>query len=205
MSVYAGVLPDASKATFQFYKLPLVSWIWIGFWIVLIGTIICLDSQQGALSICAHGGSGTCQQACDGGILSFSPRFLIVCLPGAQDPTSLLTPGVMRVGEQLACRCGIVPQYGTRIAPCCAAATRSRCGLASSDAGEWSHRATRSISTIVREQGVVALAAPPAEGWGLFTWVMPGVALLLGFLFIPGGCAATGGSHRRFPKWTAPF
>jgi len=38
------------------------------------------------------------------------------------------------------------------------------------------------IKAVVKEQGVVALAAPPAEGWGLFTWVMPGVALLLGFL-----------------------
>ena len=41
-TVYAGVLPDASKATFQFYQLTLVSWIWIGFWIVLFGTLICL-------------------------------------------------------------------------------------------------------------------------------------------------------------------
>jgi cytochrome c-type biogenesis protein CcmF len=41
-TVYAGVLPDASKATFQFYQLTLVSWIWIGFWIVLFGTVICL-------------------------------------------------------------------------------------------------------------------------------------------------------------------
>lgn len=41
-AVYAGILPDASKATFQFYQLTLVSWIWIGFWIVLFGTIICL-------------------------------------------------------------------------------------------------------------------------------------------------------------------
>jgi len=40
--VYSGVLPDGSKATFQFYQLPLVSWIWIGFWIVLFGTLICL-------------------------------------------------------------------------------------------------------------------------------------------------------------------
>jgi len=39
---YAGVLPDGRKATFQFYQFPLVSWIWIGFWIVLFGTIICL-------------------------------------------------------------------------------------------------------------------------------------------------------------------
>jgi cytochrome c-type biogenesis protein CcmF len=39
---YAGVLPDGSKATLQLYAFPLVSWIWIGFWIVLSGTVICL-------------------------------------------------------------------------------------------------------------------------------------------------------------------
>jgi cytochrome c-type biogenesis protein CcmF len=39
---YAGVMPDGHKATFQFYQFPLVSWIWLGFWIVLFGTIICL-------------------------------------------------------------------------------------------------------------------------------------------------------------------
>jgi len=39
---YAGVLPDGRKATFQFYDFPLVSWIWLGFWIVFFGTLICL-------------------------------------------------------------------------------------------------------------------------------------------------------------------
>jgi cytochrome c-type biogenesis protein CcmH/NrfF len=37
------------------------------------------------------------------------------------------------------------------------------------------------IDTVVREQGVVALSTPPNEGWGLFTWVMPGIAALIGF------------------------
>ncbi len=38
------------------------------------------------------------------------------------------------------------------------------------------------VQTIVQEEGIVALSSPPASGgWGLFTWVMPGVALLLGF------------------------
>ena len=37
------------------------------------------------------------------------------------------------------------------------------------------------INTVVREQGVVALSTPPNEGWGLFTWVMPGIAALIGF------------------------
>jgi cytochrome c-type biogenesis protein CcmF len=39
---YAGVLPDGHKATFQFYEFPLVSWIWLGFWVVFFGTLICL-------------------------------------------------------------------------------------------------------------------------------------------------------------------
>jgi cytochrome c-type biogenesis protein CcmH/NrfF len=38
------------------------------------------------------------------------------------------------------------------------------------------------VNTIVREEGVVALSAPPSEGWGgLITWIMPAVALLIGF------------------------
>jgi cytochrome c-type biogenesis protein CcmH len=38
------------------------------------------------------------------------------------------------------------------------------------------------LKRIVQEEGIVALASPPATGFGLFTWVMPGVALLVGFL-----------------------
>ena len=40
--VFSGVLPDQSKAIFQFYLNPLVSWIWIGYYLLLTGTIICL-------------------------------------------------------------------------------------------------------------------------------------------------------------------
>jgi cytochrome c-type biogenesis protein CcmF len=39
---YSGVLPDGSKATFQLYQFPLVSWIWLGYWVLLFGTIVCL-------------------------------------------------------------------------------------------------------------------------------------------------------------------
>jgi cytochrome c-type biogenesis protein CcmF len=39
---YSGVLPDNSKAIFQMYLFPLVSCIWIGYWVLLFGTIICL-------------------------------------------------------------------------------------------------------------------------------------------------------------------
>lgn len=38
------------------------------------------------------------------------------------------------------------------------------------------------VSAIVREEGIVALAAPPANRiGGVITWVMPPIALLIGF------------------------
>ena len=39
---YSGVSPDSTKAIFQIYIFPLVSWIWIGYWVLLFGTVICL-------------------------------------------------------------------------------------------------------------------------------------------------------------------
>jgi cytochrome c-type biogenesis protein CcmF len=39
---YSGISPDNTKAIFQLYIFPLVSCIWIGYWVLLSGTIICL-------------------------------------------------------------------------------------------------------------------------------------------------------------------
>jgi cytochrome c-type biogenesis protein CcmH/NrfF len=98
----------------------------------------------------------------------------------AQDPTANLTPGVVRVGSHLACRCGTCRNT---IATCpmlhCESSGPMRARIKQMQEQGTSDDAI--IKTIVQEQGVVALAAPPAEGWGLFTWVMPGIALLLGF------------------------
>jgi cytochrome c-type biogenesis protein CcmF len=39
---FSGISPDNTKAVFQLYIFPLVSCIWIGYWVVLFGTLICL-------------------------------------------------------------------------------------------------------------------------------------------------------------------
>jgi cytochrome c-type biogenesis protein CcmF len=39
---FAGMSDDGSKAVIQAYVFPLVSWIWIGFWILIFGTMVCL-------------------------------------------------------------------------------------------------------------------------------------------------------------------
>ena len=39
---YAGVSNDNQRAVIQAYVNPLVSWVWIGYWVLLAGTLICL-------------------------------------------------------------------------------------------------------------------------------------------------------------------
>lgn len=87
----------------------------------------------------------------------------------------------MRVGDKLACRCG-----GCRntVGNCpmlhCDSADPMRHRIYGMQAKGMSDKAI--VSAIVREQGIVALASPPGEGFGpMITWVMPGVMLLIGF------------------------
>lgn len=107
--------------------------------------------------------------------------FAILAALVAQDPTSYLTPDVLRVGDRLACRCG-----GCRntVGNCpmlhCSSADPMRRRIhemkmrGASDDGI--------VSSIVREEGVVALAAPPTDSFGGFlTWMTPAIALILGF------------------------
>lgn len=107
--------------------------------------------------------------------------FLPVAALLAQDPTSYLTPDVMRVGARLACRCG-----GCRntVGNCpmlrCSSADPMRRRIYAMKQQGMSDDDI--VNTIVREQGIVALASPPGEGLGpLLTWAMPGAALLVGF------------------------
>ncbi|HEX4749953.1 MAG TPA: cytochrome c-type biogenesis protein CcmH [Bryobacteraceae bacterium] len=99
----------------------------------------------------------------------------------AQDPTSYLTPGVMRVGDRLACRCG-----GCRntVGNCpmlrCSSADPMRRRIHQMQMTGMSDQDV--VNNIVREEGAVALATPPTDNFGgILTWVMPGVALVIGF------------------------
>ncbi|MBM3795842.1 MAG: heme lyase CcmF/NrfE family subunit [Acidobacteria bacterium] len=39
---FAGMTADGQKAVIQAYVFPLVTWIWVGYWALLFGTIVCL-------------------------------------------------------------------------------------------------------------------------------------------------------------------
>ena len=39
---FAGMSDDNRNAVIQAYVKPLVSWIWVGFWVLIVGTLTCL-------------------------------------------------------------------------------------------------------------------------------------------------------------------
>jgi cytochrome c-type biogenesis protein CcmF len=46
---FAGLSDDGGKVVMEAYVFPLVSWIWVGYWVVLSGTIICLIPSKSRL------------------------------------------------------------------------------------------------------------------------------------------------------------
>jgi cytochrome c-type biogenesis protein CcmH/NrfF len=104
--------------------------------------------------------------------------FLALASLLAQDITNYLTPDVARVGQRLACRCG---GCKNTVGDC----PMLHCGSADPKRHRIFEMKQRGISddeivnTIVREEGVLALSGPLHHE--LFVWLMPGVALLIGF------------------------
>jgi cytochrome c-type biogenesis protein CcmF len=47
---FAGLSNDNQRAVVQAYVFPLVSWIWIGFWVLAMGTLVCLIPSKVRLS-----------------------------------------------------------------------------------------------------------------------------------------------------------
>ncbi|HVO97350.1 MAG TPA: heme lyase CcmF/NrfE family subunit [Bryobacteraceae bacterium] len=46
---FAGVSDDGQRIVMEAYVFPLVSWIWVGYWVVLGGTLICLTPSKSRL------------------------------------------------------------------------------------------------------------------------------------------------------------
>jgi len=96
-------------------------------------------------------------------------------------PESFLTPDVARVGSRLACRCG---SCRNTVGDC----AMLHCGYCSPkreriyEMKQQGQSDDQIVNTFVKEDGIVTLSSPPAQGLGpIVTWIGPGVALLLGF------------------------
>jgi cytochrome c-type biogenesis protein CcmH len=112
----------------------------------------------------------------------FRNSFLIlalaaVCLP--QTATQLVTPEIRRVGDKLACKCGVC---NNTVATCqmlqCEYSNPARQKIAAMQRQGQSDQAI--LANFVKEGGIAALSAPPATGFNLLGYVMPFIAILLG-------------------------
>jgi len=101
-----------------------------------------------------------------------------LCLP--QSSTTYVTADIRRVGDRLACKCG---SCNNTVATCqmleCHYSSPARQKIGELQKAGSSDQAI--VDNFVKEVGLAALAAPPAQGFNLLGWVMPFVALLLGF------------------------
>ena len=53
---------DNSKAVIQAYVFPLVSWIWLGFWVLVGGTLICLVPSKTRVKRARSGVKGAAEE-----------------------------------------------------------------------------------------------------------------------------------------------
>lgn len=105
--------------------------------------------------------------------------FVVAGLSLPQNSTSYATPEIRRVGDRLACKCGgCVNTVGNCPMLGCHYSVPAREKIAKQEAEGMSDQAI--IDGFVKEIGIAALAAPPAEGFNLVGWVMPFVAATLG-------------------------
>jgi cytochrome c-type biogenesis protein CcmH/NrfF len=104
-----------------------------------------------------------------------------VALP--QSGTQLVTPEIRRVGDKLACKCGAC---NNTVGNCpmleCHYANPARAKIQEMQKQGASDDVI--VASFVKESGLVALSQPPAEGFHLWGYLMPFLAIALGLAAI---------------------
>src|SRR3954447_24313406 len=104
-----------------------------------------------------------------------------VCLP--QTATQLVTPEIRRVGDKLACKCGVC---NNTVATCqmleCHYSLPARERIAQMQRTGADDKTI--VDAFVKESGLSALASPPTEGFNLLAWTMPFIAISFGLVAV---------------------
>lgn len=100
-----------------------------------------------------------------------------VCLP--QTATQLVTPEIRRVGDKLACKCGVC---NNTVATCqmleCHYSLPARQKIAAMQ--KEGQPDDTILANFVKESGISALSSPPAEGFNILGYLMPILGVVAG-------------------------
>jgi cytochrome c-type biogenesis protein CcmF len=194
---------------------PLVNWIWMGFILLALGTVICLSPER-AFQIAEEKAREAAKDAKDGGVrvatilalMIGASLMLFSSTARADDPPANMpkahtegqqvmaaprTPDENELFHKLVCMCGCGRQL---LADCtCGVAAKTRDELA----GMLADGKTKDqvIATYMsRFPGESALAMPIDKGFNRLAWILPYAAFLLG----AGGLVVAARRYGRKPK-----
>jgi cytochrome c-type biogenesis protein CcmF len=178
--VIVGTIDPTTKvATFQIHINPLVSWIWIGCLILILGSVICMWPQLelGESRVWA-GARGTAAVAA-----SVMLGILLAATPSAraQDMSHegivhIESPEEKSIFENVRCMCGDCARDLLSTCPCSTAESAREAIRAKMRAGE---SRDRILAEYAAEYGNISLAVPPNRGVLKAIWIVPvgGIAL----------------------------
>ena len=109
--------------------------------------------------------------------------FVAAAAAQGPEPAQLMTPGVFRVGDKLACKCGVCNNtVGTCMMLRCGYTYPARAKIAEMQKQGLTDEVI--VASFVKERGLEALATPPTQGFHLMSYLMPFIAILLGIVAI---------------------
>ena len=195
--VLAAFEPGEQSATIELVVNPLVNWLWFGFGVVGIGTLIALLPES-TFAFAAASAPGVAGQATTVGLI----LLLLLGAPGrAMAQVTVFTALERAVRADIKCTCGCRRSLGLCGMPNC----HGEAEQMAADAASSSRRA-RTTSRCWRrscsEQGPQALMVPPNEGFNRTARIFPIVAGVAGLALV--GVTAFRWSRRKSDDAAAP-
>ena len=187
--IVGSINPETKVAAFQIHTNPLVSWIWIGCVILILGSFVCMWPQlelgESRVWLGARGAAATAASVLMGIMLAATPAARAqTTMPGMMGPSvgtvhieNDLERGIF---DSLRCMCGDCQRDLLSTCPCNAkggaeeARERIRAKI---KAGETRDQI---ISEYAAEYGPEAVAIPPNTGVFRAIWMVPVLGIALG-------------------------
>lgn len=186
--VVLGNISEGGEAFVQVHINPLVGWIWVGGWVMVVGTLVAIWPEKGRARV--QNSVPNVQRTG-----AKSPRRVAAAVTAAlmalawPAPSTAITADEISAHLACSCGCGMTAANCTHEGCTAAATMKSRVAKMVSQG----RSKEEILDVFVAQFGDGVLAAPPKRGFSLTAWTLP-------FVAIAGGGVALYGLLAR---WTA--